>query len=98
MNGKQFTKDYQPSPERKKGIRWKTRLKHLLMENYDEISKAIIDKCKEGDIKHIEFLRNWLYGKPKETIDQTNTSKLDDENINELKEIFKDAIKEVDSK
>lgn len=67
-DGKQFSKDYQPPNESKRKPKWKTRLKEMLSENYDEISKAIIEKCKEGDIRHIEFLRDWLYGKVKDKI------------------------------
>lgn len=66
-----FSKDHQPSPESKRVPKWKTRLKQLLMENYDDISLAIISKSKEGSIKHIEFLRDWLYGKVKDEIDLT---------------------------
>lgn len=67
----QFTSEKQPPKESKRVPKWKTRLKQLLIENYDEISQAIISKSKEGSIKHIEFLRDWLYGKVKEEVDLT---------------------------
>jgi hypothetical protein len=67
----QFTSTNQPNPERKRVPKLKSRLRHLLSENYNDISNAIIKECKNGSIKHIEFLRDWLYGKVKDEVDHT---------------------------
>lgn len=72
-DGKQFSSTYQPPNKNKRVPKFKARLKKLLMENYDEISQAIIKDCKKGSIKHIEFVRDWLYGKVKDEVKHEGT-------------------------
>jgi len=67
----QFSKDNQPAPEKKRVPKLKAQLKRDLAKNYKEISKKIIDRSKDGSIKHIEFVRDWLYGKVTDKLDAT---------------------------
>jgi len=68
----QFSSTNQPPNESKRVPKLKTRLKHLLANNYDEVASALMKNAKKGDIKTIEFMRDWLYGKPKEHYDTNN--------------------------
>ena len=52
------------------------RKDRLLKENYEDISEEIIEQCKKGSIKHIEFLRDWLYGKVKDEIEHSGGVKI----------------------
>ena len=68
-----FSKENQPDPKKKRVPKWKAHLKKMLKENYEEINKEIMTQCKKGSIKHIEFVRDWIYGKLKQEIEYSGT-------------------------
>lgn len=63
-----FSSTNQPDPAKKRVPKLKTQLKRDLAKHYEAISKKIIEKSKDGSIKHIEFVRDWLYGKVKDEL------------------------------
>jgi len=92
-DGKQFSKDYQPPNENKRVPKLKAQLKRDLAKDYDVISKKIIEKCKDGNIKHIEFVRDWLYGKVGLPIDVTSKGKTIVEDKESIKKELLDILK-----
>lgn len=66
--GKKFSKDYQPSNESKRVPKFKTLLKKALKEKGPEIVEAILQKCIEGDIQHIRFIKETVYGREEQKI------------------------------
>jgi len=81
-----FSKTNQPPNENKRVPKWKYHLKKELQKAYPKINEALIKASEEGSIKHIEFIRDWIYGKNAEVVQH----KFDDDNIKELRDIFDD--------
>ena len=75
--GNTFSKDNQPPNESKRVPKWKTRIKKALKENMDDVIEAQVEQWKKGDLRHLQFIKEWLYGKDKEQIEQSGKIKID---------------------
>ena len=93
----QFSSTNQPDPEKKRVPKLKAQLKRDLAKNYNEISSKIIEKCKNGDIRHIEFLRDWLYGKVPDKNINVNKNSLDEALKNMSNEDLEKYINELEN-
>ena len=76
-NGGHKTAGRKPKAEEQKLIEKLTPLQ-------DDAYKALSDSLKDGQGWAVKLFMEYMYGKPKQTIDQTNTHTLDNFNIKDV--------------